>query len=198
MAKRVILAGIVGGVALFFWLSIAHIFTGLGATGIRELPNEPAVLNAFQTYIQEPGLYLFPGTGLGPNATREQQQAAMQEMQKKADSGPSGILVIRPKGGGGLTPFRLIHEFILNVVQALLLAILLAWAGNLGGYASRVAFVAVAGFFGTCCTNIQYWNWYSFPTNYTIAYMFTDFVGFLFVGLIAAALIRRKTASTHA
>ncbi len=197
MTKRVVLAGIVGGVVLFVWLSVAHVFLGLGAVGIRELPNEASVVTALQGNIQEPGLYIFPGTGLGPNATREQQAAAMTEMEKKAETGPNGLLMIHPQGGGGFTAARLVHEFVLNVVQCLLLALLLAWMGA-ASYASRVGFIAVAGLFGASTTTVQYWNWYGFPTNYTLAYMFTDVVGFFLAGLVIAALIKARAVKATA
>jgi hypothetical protein len=32
-----------------------------------------------------------------------------------------------------------------------------------------------------------YWNWYGFPATYTAAYMMTGLVGFICVGLAAAA-----------
>lgn len=123
----VIISGILGGIALFAWGVLSHMVLPLGEVGIRELPNEQPVLSAMQASIQEPGLFIFPGSVLGPGATREQRMAAMGEIQRKAASGPNGILVFH-SGGGGLTPARLINEFILNVVQALLAAMLLSWA----------------------------------------------------------------------
>jgi len=61
MKKRILLAGILGGIAMFIWTSIAHMTLPLGETGIREIPNQQAVLGAMQTNIgQQSGLYLFP------------------------------------------------------------------------------------------------------------------------------------------
>jgi len=47
MAKRIILAAVLAGMALFSWQSISHMVVGLGEVGIREIPNEDAVLAAF-------------------------------------------------------------------------------------------------------------------------------------------------------
>jgi len=41
---RVFLAGILGGIAMFVWTSIAHTVLPLGEAGIREIPNEKTVL----------------------------------------------------------------------------------------------------------------------------------------------------------
>lgn len=192
MAKRVIIGGLLGGIALFIWGSLAHMVLGLGSVGFKEIPNESAVLTALTSSINEPGLYYFPGLGLPANATMAQQNAAMKASDAKAQTGPSGLLVIHPHGGGGFTAARLINEFVLNIVQGLLLAVLLAWALPIVGYVPRVAFVTVAGFFGALATNIQYWNWYGFPANYTMAYITNETVGFLVVGFVVAAMVKPR------
>ena len=64
---------------MFIWTSIAHMLLPLGEAGIREIPNEQAVLGAMQTNMgDKAGPYIFPGTGLGPDATKEQQKEAMK------------------------------------------------------------------------------------------------------------------------
>ena len=63
--KRIFLAGLLGGIAMFIWTSIAHMALPLGEAGIREIPNEAAVLSAMQSNIAEkPGFIIFPGWGL--------------------------------------------------------------------------------------------------------------------------------------
>ena len=51
--KRIFLAGLLGGIAMFIWTSIAHMALPLGEAGIREIPNEAAVLSAMQSNIAE-------------------------------------------------------------------------------------------------------------------------------------------------
>jgi hypothetical protein len=41
-------------------------------------------------------------------------------------------------------------------------------------------------------TNVSYWNWYGFPCVYTAAYMFTQIVGFLCIGIVAALVLRKS------
>jgi hypothetical protein len=67
---KILLAGILGGIAMFIWTSIAHLVLPLGEAGISEIPNESAVLSAMQSNIgDQTGLYIFPGLGVGKNAT---------------------------------------------------------------------------------------------------------------------------------
>jgi len=58
------------------------------------------------------------------------------------------------------------------------------------GYARRMGFVLGIGAVAALTTNISYWNWYGFPTTYTVAYMTTQLVGFLVAGLIGAGILR--------
>jgi hypothetical protein len=46
---KILLAGIIGGIVMFVWTSIAHMALPLGEAGINEIPNESAVLNAMQS-----------------------------------------------------------------------------------------------------------------------------------------------------
>jgi hypothetical protein len=102
---KILLAGILGGVAMFIWTSIAHMFLPLGEAGIREIPNESTVLSAMQSNIgEETGLYIFPGPGVGKNATREEKNEAMKHMGEKMAANPSGILMYHARSGPGRVP----------------------------------------------------------------------------------------------
>lgn len=59
-ATRIILAGILGGIAMFIWTSIAHMALPLGEAGIGEIPNDEALMTAMQSSIgAKTGLYIF-------------------------------------------------------------------------------------------------------------------------------------------
>ena len=94
---RILLAGVLGGIVMFLWTSIAHMALPLGEAGINEIPNESAVLNAMPSSIgDKTGLYIFPGLGVGKNATREEKSEAMKQMQQRIAANRSGILMSRP------------------------------------------------------------------------------------------------------
>ncbi|MGO9650062.1 MAG: hypothetical protein ACLPOO_18665 [Terriglobales bacterium] len=197
MMKRVLLAGVLGGIAMFVWASIAHLALPLGRTGIKEIPNEQAVLSGMQAQLGgNSGLYAFPGMGLGPNPTREEENAAMQQYEQKLAANPSGILIYHPPGAKALTPGQLVTEFLTEVAEALLLAWLLAQT-SLATFASRMGFVTIAALMAAITTNIPYWNWYGFPSSYTIAYMSTQLIGYLLAGMVAAAILKTGTTASR-
>src|SRR6267378_368362 len=193
--KRILLAAILGGLILFVWMFVAHEVLGLGEIGVREIPNEAVVLSAMRGAIPEAGFYIFPGFGLGPKPTSEQRNAAMPEYMKKYGQSPHGVLVYHPASG----PFhfgRLLgREFALNVLQALLAALLVWCAASGRNYGARVGIVTIAGVLAAISTNIEYWNWYEFPGNYIAGYMTTQIVGFVLAGLVIATFVKSRAAA---
>ena len=192
---RILLAGIFGGIAMFIWTSIAHMALPLGEAGINEIPNESAVLSAMQSSIgDKTGLYIFPGLGVGKNATREEKSEAMKQMQQKIAANPSGILMYHPPGRPFAFGKSLVIEFSTEVLQAILVIWLLVQT-RIGSFGGRVGFVLIAGILAAVTTNVSYWNWYGFPGVYIASYILIEIVGFLLVGIVAALLLRKRSSA---
>jgi hypothetical protein len=193
MTKRIVLASLVGGIAMFMWMSLAHVVLPLGETGVQEIANEPAVLSAMHAALGEKsGLYAFPATGVGPDATNQEKNAALQHYDEKLAANPSGLLVYHPPGETGMTARRLMTEFLTELLEAFLVVFLLAQT-HIESFTGRLAFVTAAGVLASLGTNVSYWNWYGFPTNYTAVYILTQIVGFVCVGAVAGAVMRKTS-----
>ena len=189
---RILLAGILGGIVMFAWTSIAHMALPLGEAGIIEIPNESAVLNSMQSNIgDKAGLYIFPGLGLGENASREEKSQAMKGMQQRIAANPSGILMYHPPGRQFAFGKSLAIEFSTELLETILVIWLLAQAG-IRSFGGRVGFVLIAGILAALTTNVSYWNWYGFPGVYTASYILIEIVGFVLVGVIAALVLRKR------
>src|SRR6266481_2746230 len=193
--KRIVLAAVLGGLTLFVWMFVAHDLLGLGEMGVGEIPNEAVVLSAMRGAIPETGFYIFPSFGLGPKPTREQREAAMPEYMKKYEQSPHGILVYHPPSGAFHFGAALGREFALNILQALFAAWLVASVASGRGYSARVGIVVVAGVLASISTNVEYWNWYAFPGNYTAGYMTTQIVAFVLAGFVIAAIVKSETVA---
>jgi hypothetical protein len=192
MVKRILLAGVLGGIAMFLWSFVAHTVLPLGSIGFQEIPNEAPVLSAMQASLgQTSGLYIFPGLGAGPNPTAAERNAAMKDYEPKLAANPSGLLLYHPPGAKGITPGRLGTELLTEIVETLLAALLLAQT-RLQSYASRVGFIVLVGVVAAITTNLPYWNWYGFPGNYTAAYMTMQIIAYLVAGLVGAAVVKSR------
>jgi len=183
---KIILAGIAGGVAMFVWSSIAHVALPLGQIGFREIPHERTVLESMHQSIgDQSGLFFFPWTDMkNPNAMAE--ETARMKIE------PSGLLIYHPPGTVGMSVRMLIVEFVKETIVSLIAAFLLAQT-LLAGYLARAGFVALTGLAAGITTNVSYWNWYGFPTDYTFAYASTDVIGYVAAGLAIAAILKRAT-----
>jgi len=191
---RIVLAGVVGGIAIFVWTSVAHMALPLGGAGINEIPNESAVLSAMQSSMGEKtSLYIFPGLGVGNNASREEKNEAMKQMQQRIAANPSGILMYHPPGRQFAFGKSLAVEFSTEVLLAILVVWLLAQT-RIGSFVGRIGFVLIAGIMAAITTNVSYWNWYGFPGAYTASYILIEIVGFLLVGVVAALLLRKRSS----
>jgi hypothetical protein len=198
MTTRIFFAGVLGGIVMFIWTSIAHVALPLGDAGIREIPNEPAVLAAMQSSIgNSTGLYVFPGLGVGKNPTRQQKNEAMKQMGTKLANNPSGLLLYHPAGREFAMGRSLGIELVTELIEAILAVWLLAQT-TIGGLAGRVGFIFVAGIVASIATNVPYWNWYGFPGVYTVSYISIQLIGFLCVGIVAALMLKKTRLPARA
>jgi hypothetical protein len=68
---------------------------------------------------EKTGPYIFPGLGVGKNATREQKNDAMKQMQQTLAANPSGIFMYHPPRRQFGLGKSLAVEFATEVVQAI-------------------------------------------------------------------------------
>src|SRR5947207_11856761 len=195
MTTRAFLAAILGGIAMFIWSFVAHDLLPLGEIGMREFTDEAPMLDALKTNLGDAGgLYHFPGHKAGPNATRQEKSDAMRRAMEKAASGPSGMLIYHPTRE--FTFGKLLGiEFATELLEAILVIFVLTQTG-IESFGGRIGFVLVTGILAAITTNIPYWNWYGFPSNYTAAYMSIEIIGFLWVGLVAGLLLKSRSPAS--
>ena len=192
---RIMLAGVLGAVAMFFWTALAHMALPLGEAGVENTMNDEDLLSALKSTVKnKPGLYIYPSMGLPPDATHAQQSEAMKTFPEKLEKNPSGFFIFHPAGSRPMNMGKFLTiEFITELCEALLAVWLLAQT-RIMTFGGRLGFVTVAGIMAAIATNVSYWNWWGFPTIYTASYIFIQLVGFFLVGLVAAIMFRRVTA----
>jgi hypothetical protein len=189
MTLRIIIGGVAAGVAMFIWGAVSHMVLGMEESAIKEIPDEEQVLGVLKSEIKEPGFYFFPG--MGPPATSKEQKAeAMKKWTEKYQAGPRGIMIYRPDGAQAMSPTQLSLQFAAETLAALVAAIVLAQAVGLKSYGGRVGLVTLLGLLPFFMVNFPYWNWYGFPTNYTLIELADKLLRLFVGGLVLAAIVR--------
>ena len=186
---RMLLAALAGAAAMFVWTAIAHMATPLAFTGFSKMANEPAALHAMtsENVGAKPGLYIFPWTD-------PKDPKMMEKYQALAKTNPTGMLLYRPVGQemrADMTPM-LIKEFLKQFAQALIATWIVSMIA--AGFVTRVGVVTAIGASAGIATNVSYWNWYGFPTDYTLAQITIEVVSALVAGLAIAAVLPKKMA----
>jgi hypothetical protein len=177
---RILIAGLLGAIAMFVWTSIAHVATPLATAGFKPIPNEATVLSAMQSSLgNQHGLYIYPWVDPKDPKMMEKSMALMK-------TNPSGIMIYRPAGSrtGSMMPL-LGMEFVKEFIQALIAAWIVSLVA-VATYFGRVGVVTAIGVSGTLMTNASYHIWYGFPANYMMAAFTVDIVGAFVAGLAIA------------
>jgi hypothetical protein len=192
---RILLAALLGAVAMFTWEFVAHMFTPLGEAGISYLPNEGPVSAALASAIGDRhGLYMFPTGGLTKESSSQEKQQGMERIMEEMKTNPSGLVLYKPAGTTFNFARSLGIQFATDFVKAFLAVWLLART-RLATFSGRVGFIVVVGVLAAIATNIPLCNWYGFPGEYTLANVVMEILGFFFAGL-AIALVFKRAVTT--
>ena len=181
---KILLGGVLGGIVIFFWGFVSHMLLPIGDMGLRTIPNEDDLVAAMKKDVREPGLYVVPGWDMSKSQSQEEMQVHMDKVSK----GPYGFMVIYPNGRDPSLGKRLPIELGTNVACALLAAVLVSQLRP--GFIVRVACVTLVGILASIMTLVPYWNWYGFPTDFTLGQMAEHIVGWFLAGVVLALIVR--------
>ena len=184
---RAVIAGILGGIVFFVWAAAAHMALPLGEMGMRQATAEDPVIAAMKENLPGPGIYSLPGL----SGEQMGDAAAVAAYSAKAKANPYAFFVYQPQGRDGMA---MGGNLATQLVTDILSAIVVAWVLSLGaiGFGRRVLASAALGAFSWLTISAPYWNWYRFPTEFTVATLVEQVVGWLLAGLAIAWWLGRS------
>lgn len=189
--KKILMAGLVGGLVMFLWGFVSHMLLPVGTMGFTQMPVNSPLLEAMKQNLPAEGLYAFPGLEVG----RKQTEAEDAVWAGKYKMGPNGLLLYHPVGTDPISPQRLAIQLLTDIFGAMLLAYLLvAIAGSTGVQVPLVKLLRIAvaaGLFSWASIEIAYWNWYGFPCAFVLAELIDQLAGWTLATLAMAWLWRR-------
>lgn len=187
--KGIMIGGLLGGLVMFFWGFVAHMLLPLGEMGVIEATpaQQDAVLASVKENFQSgPGVYIVPMDKLAMTTPDKAKAAGERSL-----ANPYALVVYHPQGVDTINHMgpNLGIEWATNTLSALLVAFLVSFASV--GFGRRALLVLIAGVFGWVANAVPMWNWYRFPTDFTVAALIMQGVGWLLAGVAIAWALKR-------
>jgi hypothetical protein len=179
---RVLVAALMGGIVMFIWGAVAHMALPLGEVGMRQPVAEDTVLASLRPGLGEQGgVFVLPS--VAPDKMHD--KAAMDAYSAKAKVSPYAFLIYLPQGEdlsdmSGTLP----RQWASDTLSALALAFVMGLAAF--SFMTRLSIALAAAVFAWLSTLVPYWNWYRFPTNFTLAALIEQVIGWLLAGAVMA------------
>ena len=186
---RIFIAGLIGGIVLFVWGTIAHTMLPIGEMGMKLATNQEATVSAVQGAAQPgAGVYMLPG--MSPEQYRD--DATREAFVAKYKDSPSAFVVYDPSPNpimSSMAP-NLVKQFISDYFVALLAAWIMGLAAV--SFGTRVAMGGAMGLLAWFAANVPYWNWYRFPMDFTVGAWLDYGLGLLIASVPMAWWLGRR------
>lgn len=187
---RIVIAGVIGGIVMFVWGAVAHMVLPIGEMGFRMPSEQQVVLDAVAQTASGEGVYMYPT--IAPEKMSD--KAAMQAFAEDSKGKPYALVIWQPGGNPAnqsMVP-NLVKQFLTVVAAALVLGWAMVAAG--GGFGRRVLLAGAFGLFAWISLGVPMWNWYMFPTQFTLGMLIDQIVGWLLAGAAMAWWLGRRSA----
>jgi len=184
---RAIIAGILGGIVFFVWGAVAHMALPIGEMGMKEARAEDPVIAAMKENLPGAGVYMVPGL----SASQMEDAAAVAAYSAKATTSPYAFVVYQPTGKDGMDMGGNLAK---QAASDILSGIVVAWVLSLAvlPFGRRVLAAGALGLFSWLTVSVPYWNWYRFPTDFTMGNLAEQVVGWLIAGAVIAWWLGRS------
>lgn len=175
--RSVLIAAVLGAVVMFLWGWLSWVLLPWQTAVSNRFADEAAVQQALKMNAERAGVYYLPF-----------------ESEDERPGEPTAFVNLRPDGWEMSMARTMIVGLIGLIVSALLVLMLLRLADP-PTYRGRVGFIALSGLAIAFYGHFVYWNWYLFPTPYTIVQILDAAIGWTLAGLVMARVAGARRAS---
>lgn len=188
---RVVLGGILGGVAIFFGGFIGHMLLDLEARAFKEFPDRGVAMQAaVDAQKLEHGIYRFPGWD--KEAAKNDQQATFDALNVVYKKGPNGMIIVGRKGEDMMTARELGGECASNVAFALLAAWIVSQLHANAGFCSRWLTVFFIGVAAWLSISVSMGLWYRFDWQFVLDQLYCCAIESALGGIVIAGIVKPK------
>ncbi len=191
--KRILIAGVAGGIVLYVWGIVSWMFMPWHEMG--QLPAETTIAQTMRVADVPTGVYQLPGQD------HEAMQKMSPEERKKAEAdwktaheqGPLAFIVYDADGASVVPVMSFVRGLVLDILLAAVAAALLSMAAPaLGGLPSRILFLVLIGVYTSIATHLMNWNWMGYPLGFSLEMAGDTVIGALLLGVVLAIVVREE------
>ena len=181
---RVLIASLVAAICLFVWQMAAWQFTDVHKLDLDpKLANEADVTKALEG--TERGFYTIPGWTQGMDPESDEAKAVEEAYAK----GPRAFIVFDPEGAEMMSAKTLGISGGVNFVICLVIALMLQGA-RVRSFFGRFLMCVGLGIIIVLMMDVQQWNWWNFPDDFTKGFAIDHLAGMGIVGVVMAVVLR--------
>lgn len=188
---RIAIAGLVAGLVVFLWGAVAHMALPLGMIGMQIPPEaqQQAALAGLREHLGSEGVHVLPM----PQESAWEDEAQMQAFGARAAQQPYAFVVFQPQGRDSMAAMggQLATQAASTMLAGLIAAFVAAGCGS--SRAQRIGIVTALGVFAWLAIAVPQWNWWRFPTDFTLAALAEHAIGWLLGGIAIALILRPRT-----
>ena len=175
---RIVVAGIVGGILVFFMGFVEHELLGWSSRTFSPIAKDDEFREQLKGHNLPPAMYAFPAM------PKDKSSAEMDPFIKKWTEGPSGFLIVAPPGDMNMgTMIGL--EFLTGTIAALIAAWIVSLISADKPFLWRWKVVVLMGIFGWMSIVASYGIWWQFPW----AFIRDDLLGAILEWCVGGAAI---------
>jgi hypothetical protein len=185
---RIAITGLIGGIVFFIWGAVAHMMLPIGTMGMKLPSDQQSALKALAPTTQGAGVYEYPS--IAPDKWND--QAAVKAFNEANKDSAYAFVIYQPGGNpahSNMAP-NLAKQFVSDTLSALVVAFVLALGAF--GFAKRVFIATALGAFSWLTVSVPYWNWYLFPTDFTVGNLLEQVLGWMISGIAMAWWLGRR------
>lgn len=179
MMKRLVLAGLMGGLTVLLWSVVSWGVIPWHVGVIREIPDGEAVVQAMSERVERTGVYFYPGFDRYGGSWERFQRGPNLNFVAYSTEGEN------PRGLGPIA-----RGLLLNIISALVAASLLLVAiPRLPRLGHQALFVTLVASFAAVQTHLIGWNWLQLPLGYTLVAAFDLVIAWFLAGLVIGRVL---------
>lgn len=183
--KNVLLTSLAGGLVLYVWSFVS--WMALPWHDIREIPKGEEIAAILKSANMEKAVYTFPYTA-------SDDQTQIDSAMAMYRSGPRiHMMVYDPAGGEPFSATMFVSglaiDFLLAFIACYILFIAIEKFPTL---ASKLKYFLMFGAFTALSAPLMEWNWWEFPTGYSITSALDLIIAWLLAGFVMSKMLKPK------